>query len=76
MNFPASEVLSLTNGLKMVMWLRRPALNSMSCIIRGIRPAIWIFIQQEDKVAMVGDVLFRGSIGRTDFTAGQLSGID
>jgi len=30
-----------------------------------------VFVQSDDKVAMVGDVIFQGSIGRTDFPKGN-----
>ena len=33
----------------------------------GHTPGHVIFFQASDRVALVGDVLFRGSIGRTDF---------
>ena len=37
----------------------------------GHTPGHVVFVQSEDKVAMVGDVLFQGSIGRTDFPKGN-----
>ena len=37
----------------------------------GHTPGHVVFVQQDDKVAMVGDVLFQGSIGRTDFPKGD-----
>ena len=37
----------------------------------GHTPGHVVFVQNEDKVAMVGDVLFQGSIGRTDFPKGN-----
>ena len=30
-----------------------------------------VFVQPEDRLAIVGDVLFNGSIGRTDFPRGD-----
>lgn len=33
----------------------------------GHTPGHVVFYQRDDQIAMVGDVLFRGSIGRTDF---------
>ena len=37
----------------------------------GHTPGHVVFVQKEDKIAMVGDVLFQGSIGRTDFPKGD-----
>jgi len=37
----------------------------------GHTPGHVVFISKEHKVAMVGDVLFQGSIGRTDFPMGN-----
>ena len=37
----------------------------------GHTPGHVVFVQSDDKVAMVGDVLFQGSIGRTDFPTGN-----
>ena len=37
----------------------------------GHTPGHVVFINQKNKVAMVGDVLFQGSIGRTDFPGGN-----
>lgn len=37
----------------------------------GHTPGHVVFVQKEDKVAMVGDVIFQGSIGRTDFPKGD-----
>lgn len=37
----------------------------------GHTPGHVIFHQPEDKIALVGDVLFQGSIGRTDFPKGD-----
>ncbi|QIB66029.1 MBL fold metallo-hydrolase [Kineobactrum salinum] len=37
----------------------------------GHTPGHVVFIHQEQKVAWVGDVLFQGSIGRTDFPRGN-----
>jgi glyoxylase-like metal-dependent hydrolase (beta-lactamase superfamily II) len=37
----------------------------------GHTPGHVVFVQSEDKVAMVGDVIFQGSIGRTDFPKGN-----
>lgn len=38
----------------------------------GHTPGHVVIYQKEDKIAFVGDVLFRGSIGRTDFPRGDL----
>jgi glyoxylase-like metal-dependent hydrolase (beta-lactamase superfamily II) len=40
------------------------------CTARGIRPAMWCF-STPSRLAIVGDVLFQGSIGRTDFPKGN-----
>ena len=37
----------------------------------GHTPGHIIFFHAETKIAMVGDVLFRGSVGRTDFPRGD-----
>lgn len=37
----------------------------------GHTPGHVVFVQKDDKIAMVGDVLFQGSIGRTDFPKGD-----
>ena len=37
----------------------------------GHTPGHVVFVQGDDKVAMVGDVIFKGSIGRTDFPKGD-----
>ncbi len=37
----------------------------------GHTPGHVVFFQREDKMALVGDVLFQGSIGRTDFPKGN-----
>ncbi len=37
----------------------------------GHTPGHVVFVQPQDKVAMVGDVIFQGSIGRTDFPKGN-----
>ena len=43
-----------------------------TCIIaRGTRPVTWCFFIAATRFAFVGDVLFPGSIGRTDFPMGN-----
>lgn len=37
----------------------------------GHTPGHVVFYQEEDKIALVGDVIFQGSIGRTDFPKGN-----
>ncbi len=37
----------------------------------GHTPGHVVFINQQEKIAIVGDVLFQGSIGRTDFPMGD-----
>ena len=37
----------------------------------GHTPGHVVFVQPDDKVAFVGDVIFQGSIGRTDFPRGN-----
>ena len=37
----------------------------------GHTPGHVVFVQSGDKIAMVGDVIFKGSIGRTDFPKGD-----
>jgi len=38
----------------------------------GHTPGHVVFVQRERRIAFVGDVLFQGSIGRTDFPRGDL----
>jgi len=44
-------------------------LNVLHC--PGHTPGHVVFYQPEEKLALVGDVLFKGSIGRTDFPRGD-----
>jgi glyoxylase-like metal-dependent hydrolase (beta-lactamase superfamily II) len=37
----------------------------------GHSPGSVVFVNQDDRFAIVGDVLFRGSVGRTDFAGGD-----
>jgi len=39
----------------------------------GHTPGHVVFVQRERRIAFVGDVLFRGSIGRTDFPRGDFA---
>ncbi len=41
--------------------------------VPGHSPGSLVFYNQEDKLALTGDVLFRGSIGRTDLPGGSYS---
>ena len=41
----------------------------------GHTPGHIIFFNEENRLALVGDVLFRGSIGRTDFPRGDLDAL-
>jgi hydroxyacylglutathione hydrolase len=49
----------------------RQALEVLFC--PGHTPGHLVFFHREDRLALVGDVLFRGSIGRTDFPRGDLA---
>lgn len=41
----------------------------------GHTPGHLVFLQEEARFALVGDVLFRGSVGRTDFPYGDSNGL-
>ena len=71
MNFPASEVFEPDQWLENGDVVEAAGVKFDVVHCPGHTPGHVVFIQQEDKVAMVGDVLFRGSIGRTDLPQGN-----
>jgi len=48
-----------------------PAPPSLCCIAPAISPGSVVLVNAAQRFALVGDVLFRGSIGRTDFPYGD-----
>jgi glyoxylase-like metal-dependent hydrolase (beta-lactamase superfamily II) len=70
-NFPADKPFVpdrwLANGDTVT--LGNLTLDVVHC--PGHTPGHVVFVAKEAKVAFVGDVLFRGSIGRTDFPRGN-----
>ncbi|WP_286237108.1 MBL fold metallo-hydrolase [Neptuniibacter halophilus] len=70
-NFPPCEVFTpgrwLEDGDKVVVG--ETELAVIHC--PGHTPGHVVFYNPEDQVALVGDVLFNGSIGRTDFPQGN-----
>ncbi len=69
--FPAAETFEparwLTGGDKVTVG--NETLDVRHC--PGHTPGHVVFIHPADKVAVVGDVIFQGSIGRTDFPKGD-----
>ncbi|MDX1580368.1 MAG: MBL fold metallo-hydrolase [Alphaproteobacteria bacterium] len=72
-NFPGGEVFTpdrwLENGDEvtvggLTLWVRH---------CPGHTPGHVVFYEPEGKIAFVGDVLFQGSIGRTDFPRGDFN---
>ena len=71
MQFPATETFTpdrwLEQGDEVCFGQQRLAVHHCP----GHTPGHIVFFHAEKKVAMVGDVLFKGSIGRTDFPGGN-----
>ena len=70
-SFPASEPFEPTRWLNDgdVVRFGETVLHVIHC--PGHTPGHVVFYQPEAKLAIVGDVLFNGSIGRTDFPKGN-----
>lgn len=71
MNFPIAEVFEPTRWLKQgdTVSVGNEILEVRHC--PGHTPGHVVFFHRPSKVAIVGDVLFQGSIGRTDFPRGD-----
>lgn len=71
MNFPKAEVFEPTRWLKQgdTVTVGHEILEVRHC--PGHTPGHVVFFHRPSKVAIVGDVLFQGSIGRTDFPRGD-----
>lgn len=71
MNFPPCEMFEADQ------WLEHgddiEAAGALFKVLHcpGHTPGHVVFFQPDDKIALVGDVLFQGSIGRTDFPRGD-----
>ena len=70
-NFPPAEPFEPTRWLKQndEVWVGEERLGVRHC--PGHTPGHVIFYSANANIAFVGDVLFRGSIGRTDFPQGD-----
>ena len=70
-NFPPAEPFVPTRWLKQddEVWVGEERLTVRHC--PGHTPGHVIFYSENANIAFVGDVLFRGSIGRTDFPQGD-----
>ena len=70
-NFPPAEPFVPTRWLKQddEVWVGEERLSVRHC--PGHTPGHVIFYSANANIAFVGDVLFRGSIGRTDFPQGD-----
>ena len=70
-NFPPAEPFEPTRWLKQndEVWVGEERLDVRHC--PGHTPGHVIFYSANANIAFVGDVLFRGSIGRTDFPQGD-----
>lgn len=72
-NFPASDSFTPDRWLEDgdTVTVGRTTLAVLHC--PGHTPGHVVFYQAETRLALVGDVLFQGSIGRTDFPKGDHS---
>ena len=70
-NFPPAETFSPDRWLKQddEVWVGEERLTVHHC--PGHTPGHVVFFNPTANIAFVGDVLFRGSIGRTDFPRGD-----
>ncbi len=70
-NFPASSIFQPTRWLEDgdTVNVGETTLDVIHC--PGHTPGHVVFFSKDDKLAVVGDVLFNGSIGRTDFPQGD-----
>ena len=63
-------------SLPIAGWSRAKAfhsgnIGSTCCTVPGTHPGIVVFVHHAARFALVGDVLFQGSVGRTDFPYGD-----
>ncbi len=70
-SFPPSEPFEPTRWLNDGDSVRFGETRLQVIHCPGHTPGHVVFYQPEDKLAVVGDVLFKGSIGRTDFPKGN-----
>ena len=70
-NFPASAVFEPDQWLQHGDRIEAADFNFDVIHCPGHTPGHVVFYQEEYKIAFVGDVLFKGSIGRTDFPRGN-----
>lgn len=70
-NFPASQSFTPSSWLQHgdIVKIGRLTLDVLHC--PGHTPGHVVFVQKDNKLALVGDVLFKGSIGRTDLPRGN-----
>lgn len=71
--FPASDSFTPSRWLKQgdIVQVGEEILDILHC--PGHTPGHVVFIQHNTKLAIVGDVLFKGSIGRTDLPKGNFN---
>lgn len=71
--FPASDSFTPSRWLKQgdIVQVGEEILDILHC--PGHTPGHVVFIQHSTKLAIVGDVLFKGSIGRTDLPKGNFN---
>lgn len=70
-NFPSSQSFTPSSWLQHgdIVKIGRLTLDVLHC--PGHTPGHVVFVQKDNKLALVGDVLFKGSIGRTDLPRGN-----
>lgn len=70
-NFPLSRSFTPSSWLQQgdTVKIGNLSLDVVHC--PGHTPGHIVFVQKENKLALVGDVLFKGSIGRTDLPKGD-----
>lgn len=71
--FPAAERFEADEWLEHGGAVEVAGINFDVLHCPGHTPGHVVFFQRQDNVAMVGDVLFKGSIGRTDFPKGDFN---
>lgn len=71
MNFPPCEMFEADQWLEHDDEVEAAGAVFKVLHCPGHTPGHVVFFQPDDKIALVGDVLFQGSIGRTDFPRGD-----
>ena len=71
MNFPPCEMFEADQWLEHGDEVEAAGAVFKVLHCPGHTPGHVVFFQPDDKIALVGDVLFQGSIGRTDFPRGD-----